>query len=120
MSDKPGLSDSVQLLRIDADQAGQRIDNYLIARLKGVPRSRIYRLLRKGEVRVNKGRINGVRQIVLQQPKDVRVLIADNVCTNATCQHGDINPKNDPLVMTRFIESAQTDLDAIHRWSYEF
>lgn len=57
MSDKPGLSDSVQLLRIDADQAGQRIDNYLIARLKGVPRSRIYRLLRKGEVRVNKGRI---------------------------------------------------------------
>ncbi len=47
----------VRQLTINADQAGQRIDNYLLALLKGVPRSRIYRLLRKGEVRVNKGRI---------------------------------------------------------------
>ena len=37
--------------------AGQRIDNFLIARLKGAPVSLIYRILRKGEVRVNKGRI---------------------------------------------------------------
>ncbi|HXQ31429.1 MAG TPA: RluA family pseudouridine synthase [Steroidobacteraceae bacterium] len=36
-----------------ADEAGQRIDNWLLRRLKGVPRSRIYRILRKGEVRVN-------------------------------------------------------------------
>jgi len=47
----------VQLLTISADQSGQRIDNFLLAQLKGVPRSRVYRLLRKGEVRVNKGRI---------------------------------------------------------------
>ena len=47
----------VQLLEINADQAGQRIDNFLLTRLKGVPKSRVYRLLRKGEVRVNKGRI---------------------------------------------------------------
>ena len=38
------------------DQAGQRIDNFLLSRLKGVPRSHIYRLLRSGQVRVNKGR----------------------------------------------------------------
>ena len=44
-------------LAIDADRAGQRIDNFLIGQLKGVPKSRIYRLLRKGEVRVNKGRV---------------------------------------------------------------
>lgn len=37
--------------------AGQRIDNYLVTKLKGVPRSKIYSILRKGEVRVNKGRI---------------------------------------------------------------
>lgn len=49
--------DRVQYLEINADQAGQRIDNYLLSRLKGVPKSRVYRLLRKGEVRVNKGRI---------------------------------------------------------------
>jgi len=48
---------SVRRLEISLDQAGQRIDNFLITQLKGVPRSHIYRLLRRGEVRVNKGRI---------------------------------------------------------------
>jgi 23S rRNA pseudouridine955/2504/2580 synthase len=38
-------------------EEGQRLDNFLITFLKGVPRSRIYRILRKGEVRVNKGRV---------------------------------------------------------------
>lgn len=47
----------VQLVDIGADQAGQRIDNFLLTRLKGVPKSAIYRMIRKGEVRVNKGRI---------------------------------------------------------------
>lgn len=47
----------IEVVEIAQDLAGQRIDNFLLARLKGVPRSRIYRLLRKGEVRVNKGRI---------------------------------------------------------------
>ena len=47
----------VQWLDISTEQAGQRIDNFLLRFLKGVPKSRIYRLLRKGEVRVNKGRI---------------------------------------------------------------
>lgn len=47
----------VMVLSIDEDQAGQRLDNFLIARLKGVPRSKIYNVIRKGEVRVNKGRI---------------------------------------------------------------
>ena len=46
----------VQHVEIDADQAGQRIDNFLMARLKRVPKSRIYNILRKGEVRVNKSR----------------------------------------------------------------
>jgi 23S rRNA pseudouridine955/2504/2580 synthase len=47
----------VQLLEVAPDHAGQRIDNFLLARLKGVPKTLIYRILRKGEVRVNKGRI---------------------------------------------------------------
>lgn len=42
---------------VDVEYAGQRLDNFLIRLLKGVPKSRIYRLLRKGEVRVNKGRV---------------------------------------------------------------
>lgn len=50
-------SPAVQWLDISPEQAGQRIDNFLLRVLKGVPKSRVYRLLRKGEVRVNKGRI---------------------------------------------------------------
>lgn len=42
---------------VDEHHAGQRIDNYLILRLKGVPKSRIYRLIREGQVRVNKKRV---------------------------------------------------------------
>ncbi len=49
---------SVQYLKVDSDYAGQRIDNFLVTKLKGVPKSRIYRILRKGEVRVNKKRID--------------------------------------------------------------
>jgi len=58
----------VQLETIDEDQAGQRIDNFLLSKLKGVPKSRIYRLLRKGEVRVNKGRIKPVYRL---KPGDI-------------------------------------------------
>ena len=47
----------VQLVEIGPELAGQRVDNYLLGRLKGAPRSLIYRILRRGEVRVNKGRI---------------------------------------------------------------
>lgn len=47
---------SVRFECVDEDQAGQRLDNFLMARLKGVPKSRIYNIIRKGEVRVNKGR----------------------------------------------------------------
>ena len=49
--------DKVQFCEIDSDHHGQRIDNFLFTRLKGVPKSRIYRILRKGEVRVNKKRV---------------------------------------------------------------
>lgn len=49
---------SVCWLDIDEENSGQRLDNFLIARLKGVPKTRIYRIIRKGEVRVNKGRVD--------------------------------------------------------------
>ncbi|SET23118.1 23S rRNA pseudouridine(955/2504/2580) synthase RluC [Thorsellia anophelis] len=50
------IHNSVQMIEIDSDQAGQRLDNFLLAKLKGVPKSLVYRIIRKGEVRVNKGR----------------------------------------------------------------
>jgi len=48
---------SVTWAEIDENAAEQRIDNFLVKTLKGVPRSHIYRLLRNGEVRVNSGRV---------------------------------------------------------------
>jgi 23S rRNA pseudouridine955/2504/2580 synthase len=45
------------------DEAGQRIDNFLLSQLKNVPKSRIYRMIRKGEVRVNGGRIKPTHRL---------------------------------------------------------
>ena len=47
----------VQFVTIDPEQAGQRLDNFLVTLLKGVPKSRIYRIIRKGEVRINGARV---------------------------------------------------------------
>ena len=52
-------------LTIDEASDGQRIDNFLAKTLKGVPKSHIYRILRSGEVRVNKGRIDASYKLVL-------------------------------------------------------
>jgi 23S rRNA pseudouridine955/2504/2580 synthase len=49
---------SAQFVTIAEEEAGQRIDNYLLRVCKGVPKSHVYRILRSGEVRVNKGRID--------------------------------------------------------------
>lgn len=51
-----GAGGSVYFITVDEDQGGQRIDNFLRTALKGAPKSLIYRVLRKGEVRVNKKR----------------------------------------------------------------
>ncbi|MDH3343393.1 MAG: RluA family pseudouridine synthase [Gammaproteobacteria bacterium] len=47
---------NARIVQIDANNAGQRIDNFLMNQLKGVPRSHVYQLLRSGQVRVNSGR----------------------------------------------------------------
>ena len=55
-SSQPALQ--AQFVTIAEEEAGQRIDNFLLRVCKGVPKSHIYRILRSGEVRVNKGRID--------------------------------------------------------------
>jgi 23S rRNA pseudouridine955/2504/2580 synthase len=57
--------ESVTFLEVGEDGAGQRIDNYLMKHLKGVPKSHVYRILRSGEVRVNKGRAAADRRLEL-------------------------------------------------------
>jgi 23S rRNA pseudouridine955/2504/2580 synthase len=52
----PPASGSVRFLTVGDESAGQRLDNFLIRVLKGVPKTHVYRIIRSGEVRVNKGR----------------------------------------------------------------
>lgn len=61
----------VRKVRIDAEHAGQRIDNFLRRELPGVPKGRLYRLLRRGEVRVNGGRVRA--EYKLAEGDEVRV-----------------------------------------------
>ncbi len=61
----------VQKILIDEDQAGQRIDNFLRRQLPGLPKGRLYRILRRGEVRVNGGRVRA--QYKLLSGDEVRI-----------------------------------------------
>jgi 23S rRNA pseudouridine955/2504/2580 synthase len=61
----------VRRVCIDEDRAGQRIDNFLRTELPGLPRGRLYRILRKGEVRVNGGRVRA--EYRLQTGDEVRI-----------------------------------------------
>jgi len=47
---------AVRLIEVDDESAGQRLDNFLMRHLKGVPKTHVYRIIRSGEVRINKGR----------------------------------------------------------------
>jgi 23S rRNA pseudouridine955/2504/2580 synthase len=62
---------AVRLQAVDADSAGQRLDNFLLRELKGVPKTHVYRIIRSGEVRVNKGRAGADTR--LQEGDVVRV-----------------------------------------------
>lgn len=64
MSDSEQTRPTVRHLTVDENSSGQRLDNYLTRELKGVPRTRLYKALRKGEVRVNKGRVKADYRLV--------------------------------------------------------
>ena len=66
-----GASPAVSILDVGEHNDGQRLDNFLLGRLKGVPKSMIYRVIRKGEVRVNGGRAKPDTR--LQQADKVRI-----------------------------------------------
>ena len=55
--DKTAKPLSAKTITVDEESAGQRLDNFLIKHLKGVPKTHVYRIIRSGEVRINKGRV---------------------------------------------------------------
>lgn len=80
----PPASVAAQFLTVGEESAGQRLDNFLIRVLKGVPKTHVYRIIRSGEVRVNKGRAAADDRVetgdVVRIPP---VRIADSVATKA-------------------------------------
>ena len=64
----PGAA-AVRILQVDDESAGQRLDNFLLRHLKGVPKTHVYRIIRSGEVRLNRGRTSA----------DARVAAGDQV-----------------------------------------
>lgn len=87
----------VQYLDTDERSIGQRLDNFLLTRLKGVPRSRIYRLIRKGEIRVNRKRCK----------PDQRLLSGDTVRVAPLRQNA---PSRVPAISPRLRELLQSSL----------
>jgi 23S rRNA pseudouridine955/2504/2580 synthase len=84
------MSSKVRFITASESEAGQRIDNFLIKTLKNVPRSRLYRIIRKGEVRVNKKRIKPEYKLIpgdevripplkLEQPEGAPPTIPDDL-----------------------------------------
>ena len=59
----PQVNPQVKSLEVDEESAGQRLDNFLMRHLKGVPKTHVYRIIRSGEVRVNKGRASADTRI---------------------------------------------------------
>ncbi|PWW46002.1 RluA family pseudouridine synthase [Melaminivora alkalimesophila] len=59
----------MRILQVDGESAGQRLDNFLLRHLKGVPKTHVYRIIRSGEVRLNRGRASA----------DARVAAGDQV-----------------------------------------
>ncbi len=83
---------SARKVTISAGQSGQRLDNFLLRELKGIPKSRIYKMFRKGEVRVNKGRIKPGYK--LNEGDIVRIPPVNIDSTKKTLYISDINKEN--------------------------
>ena len=81
------------VLEVGEEAAAQRIDNFLLRRLKGVPKSHVYRVLRSGEVRVNSGRVKADYR--LRQGDRVRV---PPVRLSASVARAPAKPVNFPIV----------------------
>jgi 23S rRNA pseudouridine955/2504/2580 synthase len=71
LSSTSAATSRVRYCQIESEQAGQRVDNFLMRELGGVPKTLVYRILRKGEVRVNKGRVKP--EYRLQAGDEVRI-----------------------------------------------
>lgn len=81
---------SVTFVTINSDNAGQRVDNFLLSKLKGVPKTYVYRIIRKGEVRINKKRCKVSTRLIagdIVRIPPVRVSEPKQLSVKATSRH---------------------------------
>jgi 23S rRNA pseudouridine955/2504/2580 synthase len=95
-SPSPVASDRVCHVEVTADHAGQRLDNFLIRLAKGVPKSHVYRIVRSGEVRVNKGRV--AVDYRLQPGDDVRIPPLRTALPDPATRSGAAPPLSPPIL----------------------
>ena len=80
----PAAGPRVEIVTVDEESAGQRLDNFLLRQLKGVPKTHVYRIIRSGEVRINKGRASAdTRLNAGDQVRLPPVRISDKVAEKA-------------------------------------
>jgi 23S rRNA pseudouridine955/2504/2580 synthase len=142
----PGPRAGVRKVRVDAEGAGQRVDNFLRKELPGVPKSRLYRLLRRGEVRINGGRVRADHRLQagdevripparVREPgadpaiglaariaervlfEDKRLLVIDK--PSGTAVHGGSGVSHGVIELLRFARPDLKDLSLVHRLDRE-
>ena len=94
------VSPQVQILRVDEESAGQRLDNFLLRHLKGVPKTHVYRIIRSGEVRVNSRRVQASYRLLSGDEVRVRLFDRDVLSRSVAevpCPHLESNSAADPL-----------------------
>ena len=93
--------EKARIIEVDADSSEQRLDNFLMRELKGVPKTHVYRIIRSGEVRVNKGRANAQTRVqvgdLIRIPPLRTSEAADQKSLDA--QSGAIPPRDFPVLL---------------------
>ena len=121
----PAPDPSVKTLAVDDDSAGQRLDNFLLRHLKGVPKTHVYRIIRSGEVRVNKGRSSADHRIeagdLIRIPPvriSAQVLIAIDKPAGVAV-HGGSGVSFGVIEQLRRARPASLNLELVHRLDRE-
>jgi len=101
LSAPPATPAEARTLTVDAESAGQRLDNFLFRHLKGVPKTHVYRIIRSGEVRINKGRVQADSRVeagdTVRLPP-VRVSAASAIATPAPARSFELLLEDDALI----------------------
>jgi 23S rRNA pseudouridine955/2504/2580 synthase len=112
----------VKTLAVDEESAGQRLDNFLMRHLKGVPKTHVYRIIRSGEVRVNKGRASADQRVVAGDlvrlpPVRISAQVAAKADSPAPAREFPVLMEDEALL--RRARPASLNLELVHRLDRE-